>query len=179
MWWFWKWEPHIKVTFLTKTNCSVYACPCLYLHHGKRPQRNHFAVKACRQPFVWAGPTVRSLSVSCRGVTIHTKHLKLLLFLTVTSSLWVWPSTWLPPPCCWPCTRTPPSQKASDQPEPESRVRLRVAPWSLCTIWTTASYPEATARPAAGSLEWKQYHISHLNQGNKILTGYWNWIFRG
>lgn len=128
--------------------------------------------------------TVRSLSklspsIFCRGVTIHTKHLKLSLFLTVTSPLWVWPSTWLPPACCWPCTHTPPSQKAPNQPEPESRVRLRVAPWSLCTIWTPASYPETTAHPAAGSLKWKQYHISHLNQGNKILTEYCKWIFRG
>ena len=103
----------------------------------------------CEQPSVW------------QWITVHFSNWSMLLQSRLPSEIWsstvtsppsVWQSTSPPPACYRPCTHKPQSQKAPDQPGPESRSRLRAAPWSLWTIRTPASRSEATSPSAVGSL---------------------------
>lgn len=111
----------------------------------------------CKQPSLWQWITV---FVSNGSMLLKSLLPNEIWSSTVTSPPSVWQSTSLPPACCRPCTHKPRSQTAPDQPGPESRSRLHVAPWSLWTIGTPASRSEATSPSAVGSLGLKRQDIT-------------------
>lgn len=81
-----------------------------------------------------------------------------------TALLSVWQNTSLPPACFWLCTRRAPSQRVSDQPRPENRVRPRAAAPTPCWGLTAAGRYEATPPLAEGTLGLRKMSPHKQNQ---------------